>query len=95
MKYSLSYALLRYLQENEGWHKKGHLYSVSDQLGYSKPHENVYHTLIAQSGVASTEIVHVGDSVLCDINVPEMHGINTSQVHSNGKSLTSVIDEIK
>lgn len=35
MKYSLSYALLRYLQENEGWHKKGHLYSVSDQLGYS------------------------------------------------------------
>lgn len=67
----------------------------SDQLGYSKPHENVYHTLIAQSGVASTEIVHVGDSVLCDINGPEMHGINTSQVHSNGKSLTSVIDEIK
>ena len=35
MKYSLSHALLRYLQENEGWHKKGHLYSVSDQLGYS------------------------------------------------------------
>ena len=67
----------------------------SDELGYSKPHENVYHTLITQSGVASTEIVHVGDSVLCDIDGPEMYGIKTSQVHSNGRSLTSVIDEIK
>lgn len=67
----------------------------SDQLGYSKPHENVYLTLITQSGVASSEIVHIGDSVLCDINGPETHGINTSQVHSNGRSLTNVIDEIK
>jgi|LauGreDrversion4_2_1035121.scaffolds.fasta_scaffold28547_4 putative hydrolase of the HAD superfamily len=66
----------------------------SDQLGYSKPHENVYRALIGQSGVTSTEIVHIGDSVLCDIEGPQKYKINTSQVHSNGRSLTSVIDEI-
>jgi putative hydrolase of the HAD superfamily len=66
----------------------------SDQLGFSKPHENVYRALIGQSGVASTEIVHIGDSVLCDIEGPQKYNINTSQVHSNGRSLTSVIDEI-
>ncbi len=67
----------------------------SDQLGYSKPHENVYRRLISQSGVASTEIMHIGDSILCDINGPQKYKINTLQVHSNGRSLTSVINEVK
>lgn len=67
----------------------------SDQLGFSKPHEKVYHALIKQSGVASSQIVHIGDSVLCDIKGPQVHDIISSQVHSNGRSLTSVLDEIK
>jgi len=35
MRVSLEQKLLQYINKNEGWHKKGHLYSVSDQLGYS------------------------------------------------------------
>lgn len=35
MRHSLANALLEYLQNNEGWHRKGHLYNISDELGYS------------------------------------------------------------
>ena len=47
----------------------------SDEVGWAKPHQKMFGQLIEQSGREPKEIVHIGDSVECDVQGAERAGI--------------------
>jgi putative hydrolase of the HAD superfamily len=65
----------------------------SDEIGFAKPHEFVYQELINNSN--SEKLIHIGDSVLCDVESPRKYNIRTFQVHSNDLKINEIYDEIK
>ena len=67
----------------------------SDEMGFAKPSEVVYKELIKMSNTQSDQILHIGDSFLCDVVSPLKYGIDTFQVHSNGKTINDLMYGVK
>ena len=50
-------------------------YLFSDEVGYAKPHPEMFGRLIERADLTPKEIVHMGDSVECDVQGAERAGI--------------------
>ncbi len=71
----------------------------SDEVGFSKPHEEMYNILLyniftirKNSNILLSEILHVGDNLIADIYGAKSAGINAFQINSNDKIITNIFN---
>lgn len=43
-------------------------YLFSDEIGYAKPHPEIWHRLLARTALPRKDITHMGDNLVCDID---------------------------
>jgi putative hydrolase of the HAD superfamily len=70
----------------------------SDEVGVSKPNKAIYqimldniYTLRKSNTIQLTEIVHVGDNPIADIQGAQDFGINAFQINTNDKLITHIL----
>ena len=59
---------------------------LAEDIGSSKPHPDMFHAALQQTGVSAGEIVHVGDDPEHDIRGAREVGMSTVWMNSRGKA---------
>ena len=69
--------------------------SATSDLGMVKKEERFYHTLAANLGVSTEDLVHVGDHPVFDYEVPRSLGIECYHFNPSGESNGTVINDLR
>lgn len=57
----------------------------SNEIGFAKPHQNIYNALLNQAGLSATEVIHIGDSVKADYLGGAKSGLHSILLDCNYK----------
>ncbi len=69
--------------------------SATSDFGMVKKEERFYHTLAANLGVSTRDLVHVGDHAVFDFEVPRSLGIESYHFNPAGESNGNVISDLR
>lgn len=61
---------------------------LAEDIGTSKPHPDMFHAALQQTGVSAQQIIHVGDDPEHDIQGAHDVGMHTVWINTRGKSWT-------
>jgi putative hydrolase of the HAD superfamily len=62
---------------------------TSVNIGWRKPHSNIYNAAIERTGLNPKQILFVGDDFECDYTAPQKFGINTILLDRNNRLITA------
>lgn len=58
---------------------------TSEQARYSKPRKEIFLYALSKTGLQSNEVVHIGDSLISDVECPQSAGIRSIWLNREGK----------